>query len=118
MSDSVYVTGLRLETLIGVYAFERTQRQLLFIDLELDFDCKAAGQSDDLRDALDYDRLFKTLRRWALEQNFQLLESFAEALCQLVHEQFAIGRMQLQINKPAAVSECTAVGIRIERCFR
>ncbi|MFT4675755.1 MAG: dihydroneopterin aldolase [Reinekea sp.] len=118
MSDSVYVTGLRLETLIGVYAFERVERQLLFIDLELDFDCHRAGQSDDLRDALDYDQLFKTLRSWALAQEFQLLEAFGEALCQLVHEQFAIARIQLQINKPAAVSECSAVGIKMERRFQ
>lgn len=117
MNDVVYMAGLEVETLIGVYDFERLEKQKLYLDIELSFDCMKAGETDDLSDALDYDRLARMIRKWSLAQTFALLEAYAEALCQLIHKEFDISRVGLKINKPAAVNGCAAVGIRIERQF-
>ena len=113
--DKVYIDGLSVMSLIGVYDFERQAPQTLELDLELDFDCKRAGVSDDLTFALDYDRLSKRVRQWTSEQSFLLLEAFAESLCQLITVEFGIKRIGLVINKPAAVAGCRAVGIKIVR---
>jgi dihydroneopterin aldolase len=115
--DQVYIKALKVETLIGVYEFERSDRQTLLLDLELDFDCRPAGESDDIQLALDYDALSRRVREWALVQTFELIETFAEQLCQLLHEEFSLARIQLVINKPAAVADCAAVGIKIIREF-
>lgn len=117
MIDQVYIEALRVETLIGVYDFEREAKQALFLDLDLDFDCAPAGKTDDINLALDYDALSKRIRQWSCEQSFELLESYAEQLCQLIHNEFSIGRIHLKINKPAAVQECAAVGLRMTRQF-
>lgn len=117
MKDQVYVQGLVVPTLIGVYDFERTAAQDLVLDLSLEYDCRPAGHSDDLALALDYDRLSRRVRGWASEQSFELIETFAEQLCQLIHEEFAISRIDCRINKPAAVADCQAVGIHINRTF-
>lgn len=118
MSDVVYIRGLEVESLIGVYDFERHAPQRLVLDIEINFDCRPAGETDDLALALDYDRLSKALRAWCLEQSFELIESLAEGICRLIHEMFAVQRVLLTVNKPGAVSDCQGVGIRIERQFQ
>lgn len=117
MSDVVYIHGLEVETLIGVYDFERHARQKLVLDFDIEFDCAPAGKTDDLSLALDYDRLSRLVRQWCAEQTFELIETIGEELCSLLYREFGVRRIKLAINKPAAVKGCTAVGIRIERVF-
>lgn len=115
MSDQVFLSGLEVKTLIGVYDFERISMQTLTLDLTLGFDCSKAGQSDALPDALDYDRLAKRIRGWAAEQRFLLLEAFAEQLCQVVLSEFDVTSIDLTVNKPGAVMNCARMGVRIQR---
>lgn len=117
MNDRVYLQGLVVPTLIGVYDFERDALQDLILDLTLDYDCHPAGATDDISKALDYDRLSRRVREWALAQTFELIETFAEQLCLLIHSEFGLNQIELRINKPAAVSDCQAVGIHIHRHF-
>ena len=117
MSDVVYIKALEVESLIGVYDFERHAKQPLLLDLEIDFNCAPAGKTDDLTLALDYDQLSQRVRAWCSEQRFELIETLAEGLCTLLHQEFAISRLVLTINKPMAIKGCAAVGIKIERSF-
>ncbi len=116
--DQVYIEGLEVETLIGVYEFERNAPQPLILDLWMDFDCATAAQTDDLQFALDYDRLSRLIRSWSLEQRFELLERYAQQLCDLIHREFGIQSIQLKINKPKAVQGCSAIGIHIQRRYQ
>lgn len=115
--DHVYLTGLCVDTLIGVYDFERVAPQQLLLDLILTFDCRPAGQTDRLEQTLDYDRLATRIRAWSQQQSFRLLEAYAEHLCRLIHAEFNVRKMSLTINKPTAVKGCSAVGIAITRRF-
>ena len=115
--DKVYIEALKVDTLIGVYEFERQATQILLLDIELDFDCERAGLTDDLQFAVDYDRLSHRIREWSLVQSFELLEAYAENLCLLIHEEFGLPRIGLAINKPAAVADCAAVGIKVFRDY-
>ena len=117
MQDWVYIEALSVETLIGVYEFEREAKQTLLLDLNLAFDCKRAGQTDDLQYALDYDTLSRRVSTWSELQSFELIERYAEQLCELIHSEFGIEFIQLKVNKPAAVKGCSAIGVRIERRF-
>lgn len=117
VSDTVFLEGLQVETVIGAYNWERTIRQTLWLDLTLAFDCRPAGTSDDLAKALDYDALSKHIRSWAAEQSFELIETFAEQLCTLIYEFAGIRDIQVRINKRGAVADCAGVGIHIRRTF-
>lgn len=117
MTDRVFLQGLKVETVIGVYDWERTIRQHLWLDLTLAFDCAPAGKSDDLTLALDYDALSRHIRHWAAEQSFQLIETFAEQLCIQINRFAGIRSIELSINKKGAVADCDGVGIHIQRTF-
>lgn len=115
--DTIFITGLRVETLIGVYDWERESRQPLRLDLRLR-PRPGAALSDGRRDAtLDYAQVVAEVRTFVGEREDALLETLAEALCAHLFERFAADSITLRIDKPQAalLLGCEHVGLVIER---
>lgn len=113
--DIVYIRGLRVETVIGVYDWERRLRQTLVLDLEMAADIARAGASDDVADALDYDAVSRAVRALAAESDFALVEAFAEAVAGQVRDRFGVPWLRVAVRKPGAVADADGVGVIIER---
>ena len=115
MMDTVYIKGLNAITTIGVYEHERNIKQALKIDLEMDFDNRIAGGSDDVSDALDYDAISKVTLSYVEASEHFLIEAVAENISRILLSKFAIKKLTVTISKPGAVSAAEDVGIRIVR---
>ena len=115
--DIVYIQGLKVTTLIGVYEWEQQQVQQLSLDVELATDCQQIAQEDDLNTALDYAAISKELRHFIANSHYQLIESLAEAIAQFLFANFKITWLRLNLRKPTAVAEAETVGVKIERCI-
>lgn len=113
--DTVFLKGLRIESVIGVHAWERAIRQRLEVDLELAVDATPAAASDCLDDAVDYAALAETLSRTAAESDCRLLEALAERLAAAVLAASGGSWLRLTLSKPGAVPAARAVGVTIER---
>ena len=59
--DIVYIRDLKIETVIGIFDWERRIRQTVSLDLEMATDIRKAAASDDIADALDYKAVAKRL---------------------------------------------------------
>jgi dihydroneopterin aldolase len=115
MSDIVFIRGLRLQTVIGVYGWERNVRQELVLDLEMAWDTAPAGASDNVADALDYAAVSQRLQTLAAERSHQLLEAFAAEVAEVVMGEFCVPWLRLRLCKPGAVTSADDVGVLIER---
>ncbi|SFH90188.1 dihydroneopterin aldolase [Modicisalibacter xianhensis] len=113
--DRVLIEGLSVETVIGVYDWERTIRQRLELDLELATDIRPAAAGDDLARTLDYAAISQQIGEFAASSRFELVETFAERLAAMLREEFGIAWLRLTLRKPGAVANARAVGVRIER---
>ncbi|MDH2374591.1 MULTISPECIES: dihydroneopterin aldolase [Cobetia] len=113
--DRVLIEALAVETVIGVYDWERTIRQRLVIDLEMATDIRPAATGDDLTHTLDYAAISARIQTYADDSQFELVETFAERLAALLREEFGIPWLRMTVRKPGAVPEAQAVGVRIER---
>ena len=51
--DIVYISDLRIETVIGIYDWERKIRQIVSIDLEMAADNRKAAATESIDDALN-----------------------------------------------------------------
>jgi dihydroneopterin aldolase len=111
---TVYIKGLRAQAVIGVYEWERHVRQTLVIDLEMASDTARAAATDDIADALDYAAIARQVLDLAEHSTFQLVESLAHAIAQLIAQQFAVPWLRVRISKPGAVAEAEDVGVVIE----
>lgn len=113
--DTVFIKGLRARTTIGVYKKERHIKQLLFLDMSLGCDTQAAGLSDQVTDALDYDAISRRSIEFVENSSFQLIEAVANQLCELLLKEFPIKTISLTVSKPGAVSKAENVGVTIQR---
>ncbi len=113
--DIVFLKDLRIETVIGVYDWEREVKQTVVLDLEMGTDIAKAAASDHIDDTLDYKSVAKRLIEFVEQSEFQLVETLAERCAQLIREEFGVAWVRLILNKIGAVSNARDVGVIIER---
>ena len=118
MADTVLIEGLVVETVVGVYDWEREVTQDLVIDLEMAWDNRVPGRTDDVADALDYAAVSARVETSLQALRPQLLEHGAEVLAKALQDEFGITWLRLAIRKPGAVPTAQAVGVQIERGVR
>jgi 7,8-dihydroneopterin aldolase/epimerase/oxygenase len=113
--NTIFVQELRVETRIGVYAWERQLCQTLVIDLELAIPSAKAFASDDFADALDYAAVVKRVQIFATDHPHKLLERFAEALADVLRTEFGSPWVKVSVAKLAPVAGVKRLGVVIER---
>lgn len=113
--DIVYINDLRIETIIGIYDWERDIRQVISIDLEMAADNRKAAATESIDDALNYKAVAKRLIQFVEESEFQLVETLAERIAEIVLDEFKVDWLRLKLGKPGAVTGSKEVGVIIER---
>lgn len=116
--DIVFIRDLRIDTVVGIYDWERRIRQTVILDLDMGTDIRRAAKSDKIDDTLDYKTVAKRVMQYVSEQEFQLVETLAENVAAIVMNEFKVPWLKLTLHKPGAVSGSKSVGIIIERGSR
>ena len=113
--DIIFIEGLEIETIIGVYEHERDIKQKVVLDIEMTIPESDAANSDDLRHTVDYDAVSKLVTSYVIDTQYQLIESLAEQVASLVLGAFATDSLKLKLSKPGAVKNAKSVGLIILR---
>ena len=113
--DIVFLRGLRIETVIGIYDWEKEVRQPVILDLEMSAEVAKAAASDRIEDALNYKAVSKRLKQFVGEGRFELVETLAERCVEIIRSEFGVAWVRLSVNKIGAVSDARDVGVIIER---
>ena len=115
MQDIIYIKDLRVQTIIGIFGWEREVRQEVSIDLEMEFDCKRAAKTDAIEDTIDYKKITKGIIKFVEESEFQLQETLAEGIAGLVKNEYKVHSLKLRVSKPGALRHAEDVGVIIHR---
>ena len=115
VADKVFITGLRATAVIGIYDWEREIRQNLRFDLEMQTDVRRAAASEDIADALDYEKISNRVCDFVEQSEFLLVETLAEQLAGLLLTEFNVPWLRLSVHKPGAIEFADDVGVVIER---
>jgi 7,8-dihydroneopterin aldolase/epimerase/oxygenase len=113
--DLVFIEDLRIDTVIGIYDWERRTRQTIALDVEMAFDNTRPAATDAIADTLDYKAVSKRLIAFVEGSSFQLVETLAESCAALIRDEFGVTWLRLKLSKPGAVRGAKAVGVVIER---
>lgn len=116
--DIIYLNDLEIETVIGIYDWERKIKQKVRIDLQMGTDIRRAASSDSIEDTLNYKSVAKRLIQFVGESEFQLVETLAERIADIVVNEFDIPWVRVKLNKPGAIRYAGDVGVIIERGIR
>ena len=113
--DIVYIRELQVETIIGIFDWERKIKQTVSIDIEMETDIAKAAKSDHIDDALNYKAVGKRIIQFVEESEYQLIETMVETIAQIVLKEFNVNWLRLRVSKPGALRGAKDVGLVIER---
>ena len=113
--DYIVLIGLKVSCIIGIFDWERKQKQDVLINLQIPCDAHKAAQRDNIADAVDYKKIAKTTIAFVEKSDFQLVETLAEKLADLLIKNFQLSEIELSVSKPAAIRGSQNVGITIHR---
>jgi dihydroneopterin aldolase len=114
-SDVVFIKGLKVDAVIGVFDWERAITQPLLIDIALETDISRAAVSDDVSDALSYKEVRDDVSEWCKEIQAKLLEHLAGQISDKIFAKYDCQKITLSIAKPTAIAQADAVGVQITR---
>ena len=115
MTDRIFLRDLRTEAFIGIYDWEHKIKQTISIDVELPADIRRAARTDRIEDTLNYKTLAKAIIAFVDATHYELVETLAEEITQLILRQFNVDWVKLTLNKPGAIRGSRDVGVMIER---
>ena len=113
--DIIYLHGLKVDCIIGVWEWERRIRQTVTVDLDMGFDTTKAAKSDALEDTLSYKDVAKRVAALVGASEYTLVEALAEAVAGLLLGEFPLQWCRVRVNKFGAVRGGGDVGVVIER---
>lgn len=116
--DLVYIRELEVETVIGIYDWEREIRQRVNLDLDMGTDIRQAANTEDVDNTLNYKAVSDRLIEFIEQSEFQLVETMAEQIAEIVMTEFGVKWLRLRLGKPGAVPQAKDVGVIIERGVR
>lgn len=113
--DIVFIRGLKIQTTIGFFEWEKQIKQTLIIDAELGWDIRVAAEHDELAKTLDYAEISNQLAEFANANPVDLLETLAERIANFLMARYHLPWLRLSVGKPNAVHNADSVGVVIER---
>ena len=113
--DKIFLTGLSVECVVGIWEWERQVKQPIVLDIEMATDIRKAAASDHIDDTVDYKKVSKRLQSFVGESQFQLVETLTERIAEILIKEFNLPWVKVKLNKRGALRGAKDVGIEIER---
>lgn len=113
--DVIYISEMRLDLLIGVYAWERRVPQTIQLDMEIGVPSRRSAGSDQLDDTIDYAAVVSRIEASLREHHYGLLERVAEHVSELVMREFGAPWVKASVTKLAPLKNVRRLGVTVER---
>ena len=113
--DIIYLHDLKFECIIGIWEWERQITQTVILDLDMATDIRRAAKTDGIDNTLNYKAVAKRLFEYVGQSKFQLVETLAEKVAEILLTEFKLKWVRVRVNKKGAISGAGDVGIIIER---
>ncbi len=113
--DIIFLGGLEIQTVIGIYDWEREIKQAVVLDIEMAYDIKKAAETDDIQYTLDYKAVSQRIISFVEHSSFFLVEKLIEEIAAIIRNEFNVPWVKIRLNKRGAISSARDVGIIIER---
>lgn len=109
------IQGLKVETLIGVYDWERERTTELIVDITIHANLQKAMESDDVHDTIDYAAVADAVKDVGKQSQFELLEALGNAILDTLLQRFPIARVAVEIEKPGILPDAQRVAVNMAK---
>jgi len=113
--DIIFLGGLKIDTVIGIYEWERKIKQTVELDIEMAFDIQKAAETDDIQYTLDYKTVSDRIIAFVEASEFFLVEKLIIEIANIIRNEFNVPWVKITLNKKGAIGSGRDVGIIVER---
>lgn len=113
--DIIFLGGLQIEAIIGIFDWERETKQTVILDIEMAYDIQKAAETDNIEHTLDYKAVSKRIIAFVEASNFYLVEKLTVEIANVILNEFNVPWVKVSLNKKGAIRGASDVGIIIER---
>jgi len=113
--DKVIITDLHARGIIGINDWERERAQDILINITIFSNMELAGDSDDIKDCVNYKTISKKVLAHAENAKRFTVEALASDIAAICLDEPGSLRVQVRVEKPGAVRFAKSVGVEIER---
>jgi FolB domain len=114
-ANTIFIRGLRCETVLGIHDWERVKPRPILLDLDIEPSCLLAFNQDSGKGLMDYDSICTRLGALLPTLAYRTVERLAEHVAQVLLEEFHAPWVRVTLSKPGAVAGVAMVGVSIER---
>ena len=101
--DRIFLRGMRFMVCHGVLPHEREVPQPFEVDVEMGLDLRAAGESDDLDDTVNYAKVYDVVSTVLTVTRKYLIEALAEEIAEdLLRDFDSLRWVRVTVHKPTA----------------
>ncbi len=109
----IKIKNLRVQTIIGVYDFEKTIKRNLIINATIETNHEKSLLSDNLNDTIDYDEIVTNIKKVIKDNQFKLIEKLANKILSSIISDNRIDKCLLEIDKVGAVKDVDSLSISL-----
>ncbi len=113
--DTVFIEELKVDTIVGLYPWERKVPQTLLISIDMAFDNRVVAASGELKDAINYAEVVARVTDHIQKEQYLLLETLAEECVALIMNEFKVPWVRFKCKKTQVIPDACGVGVAIER---
>ncbi|HPG61310.1 MAG TPA: dihydroneopterin aldolase [Casimicrobium sp.] len=116
--DIIFIKGLKCETTLGVYDWERVSLRPVVLDLDIGSASNESFEHDSAVGLMNYDSISARMTETLKTLRYKTVERLAEHVAQIVLTEFHAPWVKVTVGKPAAVKNAAMVGVTITRGVR
>ncbi len=113
--DKIHIRDLLVRCIVGIYPEERTEKQDVVVNMILHTDLRKAGQTDDIKDTVNYKTIKKKVLKMVQGSEFLLIEKMAEEVVSIALADPKVKIVNVTIDKPGALRFARSVAVDITR---
>ncbi len=107
----IRIEDLKLRTIVGIYEWEKENKQDIVINVEIEFDGTKAIETDDIADTIDYKSITKKIITMVEESEFNLIERIAGEAIKIIMENEKVEKASVRVDKPGALRFTDSVSV-------
>ncbi len=113
--DRIEIHDLLLRCIVGINESERRNKQDVLINIVMWADTRAAAQSDNIDDAVNYRTVTKQIIEHVEASDYFLVERLVERIAGICLRDPRVHQVQVSLEKPGALRFARSVGVTITR---
>ncbi|MAZ75810.1 MAG: dihydroneopterin aldolase [Micavibrio sp.] len=112
-TSKIFIKDLELNMLIGVLDEEKTSKQRVIVNIEMDVEPNTQWQKDSISDVVSYADVIERVQMIANADHINLVETLVEKIAEATLSFPSVLSARVNVQKPDIISNTQSVGAEI-----